>query len=374
MSTKPESESDGVKVGFDAQIFRLLANGGISRYFTQLISGLNQYTKSEAIPLFRFHGSELLGGQDLQRLHWAMFWGLRKLGYDPAARPVNFDAKKYDFNIYHATYYQAPPPKQGRLKYPLVSTVYDMTPEELPEHFGLRKPHAHKKAWLEASRAIVCVSTASADAVGNYWPHLARRLHVIHLSTQFWGQTGKPPKEKAEQPFFLYIGRRESYKQVKLIWSLLSRVPGSELVMVGGGPLRRHERTYLFKLGIEHRVKTIKADDSTLVWLYQHCAATVIPSLSEGFSLPLIESLACNAPILASDLPVHREVGGGYATLLSPHSPNHWHDALVAALEGQIPKPSQKLTPKDLEDLRNHFSIARMARDHASFYGTINRR
>jgi glycosyltransferase involved in cell wall biosynthesis len=144
--------------------------------------------------------------------------------------------------------------------------------------------------------------------------------------------------------------------------------------MVGGGPLRRHERKYLIKLGVEHKVKTIKANDSNLAWLYQHCAATLIPSLSEGFSLPLIESLACNAPILASDLPVHREVGSGYATLLSPHSPNHWRDALVAALEGQIPKPSEKLTPKDLEDLRNHFSIARMARDHASLYGTINRR
>jgi glycosyltransferase involved in cell wall biosynthesis len=52
------------------------------------------------------------------------------------------------------------------------------------------------------------------------------------------------------------------------------------------------------------------ADDRTLEWAYAEAACLVFPSIAEGFGLPIVEALSYGLPVLASDIPVHREVGG----------------------------------------------------------------
>ena len=61
--------------------------------------------------------------------------------------------------------------------------------------------------------------------------------------------------------------------------------------------------------------------DAALQYCYQHARMLVFPSQVEGFGLPIIESLANGLPVLASDTPIHREVGGehiGYFPLDTP--------------------------------------------------------
>ena len=53
--------------------------------------------------------------------------------------------------------------------------------------------------------------------------------------------------------------------------------------------------------------------DGDLDYGYRHAAGLITTSLAEGFNLPIVESLSRGCPVLASDLPVHREVGGAYA-------------------------------------------------------------
>ena len=50
--------------------------------------------------------------------------------------------------------------------------------------------------------------------------------------------------------------------------------------------------------------------DATLSWLYDHAFATAMPTITEGFGLPLVESLLRGVPAFVSDIPVMREVGG----------------------------------------------------------------
>lgn len=63
----------------------------------------------------------------------------------------------------------------------------------------------------------------------------------------------------------------------------------------------------------------------TLLKLYQGAAATVFPSWDEGFGFPPLEAAACGVPVLASDIPVHREILGDTAWFFQPDSV----DALV---------------------------------------------
>ena len=64
-------------------------------------------------------------------------------------------------------------------------------------------------------------------------------------------------------------------------------------------------------------------------------AAVVVPSWYEGFGLPALEALACGTPVVAADLPAHREVLGDQAELVPPSDPG----ALAAALGRVLEDP-----------------------------------
>ena len=59
-----------------------------------------------------------------------------------------------------------------------------------------------------------------------------------------------------------------------------------------------------------------RLDDDELAWLYRHCAVSISLSRDEGFGLTPIEAIACGAPLVVSDIPVHRENVGGVARLV----------------------------------------------------------
>lgn len=64
------------------------------------------------------------------------------------------------------------------------------------------------------------------------------------------------------------------------------------------------------------------------------CVALCLPSRYEGFGLPVLEALAAGRPALASDIPAHREVAGGQATLLPAEDVQAWAHALVQVCAG----------------------------------------
>jgi len=359
-----------VRICFDQQIFRLLAKGGISRSFADLIDGLPAAGLDVRLP-FRLHGNAHLHGPGLIRLPIQLFQLLRRLGIDPStamACAAHGSTAAGQACLLHATYYLGPPPQQ--LPCPLVSTLHDMIPELLSEQapLGRGADRVHKLAWLEASTAIVSVSASSAAALISLAPHLAARITVIHHGTRFLGLRPRPCSRMPRQPFLLAVGRRGGYKNTDLLFELLPQLPQS-LVLAGGGPLRRHERERLRRHGLVDRVHVLNPDDAQLAWLYRHCSAVLVPSLAEGFSLPLIEALACDAPVVASDLPVHGEIGGRFATLCDPRDAVAWRRVLAGPR--LPPRPSQRLSPGQAAALQRHYSLPRMLADYRAFYRSL---
>ncbi|MBI5723885.1 MAG: glycosyltransferase family 4 protein [Planctomycetes bacterium] len=87
------------------------------------------------------------------------------------------------------------------------------------------------------------------------------------------------------------------------------------------------------------------AGDAEVAFAYENARAMVFPSVAEGFGLPIIESLSRGLPVLASDIPVHREVGGQYCTYFSLFSPRELADLLIRCLKQEnflkAPPPGQ---------------------------------
>jgi glycosyltransferase involved in cell wall biosynthesis len=69
----------------------------------------------------------------------------------------------------------------------------------------------------------------------------------------------------------------------------------------------------------------------------------LLPSDAEGFGLPVLEALACGAPVLASDIPPLREVGGNAVRYVPPGQPEAWASAILEALGDPAMLPPPRL-------------------------------
>jgi glycosyltransferase involved in cell wall biosynthesis len=220
---------------------------------------------------------------------------------------------------------------------------------------------------------IISVSDASSADLLDIKPNLADRLVTIHHANSLSRiDKGTLPAAGSSRPYFLYVGTREAYKNwiqaLKGLSRSLSVLGEYLLVFAGGGPPSQAELSTIELLGLSGRVHFLSPDDQQLALLYSMASAVLVPSLAEGFSFPLIEALALDTPIFCSDITVHREVGEGFCTFLSPLKTQEWADAM-ASVASFLP-PSKALGDIYQEKLA-YFSHPRPVNEHKAIYASI---
>src|SRR5262249_37885404 len=122
------------------------------------------------------------------------------------------------------------------------------------------------------------------------------------------------PADPAAPPLLLHVGTNIPRKRVDVLLDVAAAVrrslPGARLVKVGGAlppDLARRAESLGLAGGV---VELPFLDWPTLAAVYRRASLVLLPSEAEGFGLPAAEALACGVPMLASDLPALREVGG----------------------------------------------------------------
>ncbi|HEX8697784.1 MAG TPA: glycosyltransferase family 1 protein [Myxococcaceae bacterium] len=149
------------------------------------------------------------------------------------------------------------------------------------------------------------------------------------------------------RPFLLHVGSSIPRKRLDVLFDVFAalRAQHPELRLVQqGGALTPAQREQVSRLGLgEALLQPPKLDRATLAGLYRRALAVLVPSEAEGFGLPVIEALACGAPVVASNLPVLREVGGDACTYCPVGGVEAWAHALHALLSGQTPPPARAL-------------------------------
>jgi glycosyltransferase involved in cell wall biosynthesis len=214
---------------------------------------------------------------------------------------------------------------------PFVATVHDAS---IPTGHRRRR-HAYKRAlWPWAARrarALVAVSAFARQETTARFGVPAAKIEVIHSG---------PGLAEAEQtgdgsaipstPYFLYVGDLTGRKNVPFLVRAFDRAGvDATLLLVGRADDGYDEvRGELAKASRPDRIRILEnASDGDVDGLYRSAVALVTPSLYEGFGFTPLEAMARGCPVLASDIPPHREISGSGALLVPPDDEADWADS-----------------------------------------------
>jgi glycosyltransferase involved in cell wall biosynthesis len=131
-------------------------------------------------------------------------------------------------------------------------------------------------------------------------------------------------------PYLLYVGNRRAHKNVPGLFRgfALSGVDESVKLVLSGDPdAQTEELAHRLKLN-GRVVYTGEVSDETLARYYRGALVLVLPSLYEGFGLPVVEAMACGTPVIASNIPALRETARDAALLVDPGEAESIADAV----------------------------------------------
>ncbi len=255
----------------------------------------------------------------------------------------------------------AVPPHPG---VPLVVTVYDVAPTLFPESFPARGRRFHSQGMAAAARRADVVLTLSEAAAAEIAQHSTIPSDRIRVVPHGVADVVVDPAVRravltsrglAGRPYVLWVGSLEPRKGVGTLVAAMASLrrrqaqrPGGrsvsapwvrevQLVLAGfPGWLNRDllPATDAAALGSAIHQLGVVAEDE--LWsLYAGATVFAFPSRHEGFGLPVLEAMSQGTAVLASDIPVIREVAGAAARLVPPDDVEAWADALEDLLKDE---------------------------------------
>ncbi len=242
-------------------------------------------------------------------------------------------------DLFHSTTLAWPSGFEG----PVVTTCFDLTFLTHPEcHTAMNRLHC-LEGMLEATLAeshVIAISEATAAEVKEHFATPSQRLSVIPIAAGAdWAPRDTDVMRGALDAlgvpgeFFLAVGTREPRKNLmRLLDAHAALEPGLRadvpLVVAGGSGWNSSELDQRLEqsesvIALGHVDRTVLGD------LYSCAKAFVYPSLAEGFGLPILEAMACGAPVITSNRSSMPEVAGEAALLVDPEDTEAITNALI---------------------------------------------
>ncbi|SFS40579.1 glycosyltransferase family 4 protein [Saccharopolyspora flava] len=230
-------------------------------------------------------------------------------------------------DVVHGTNFVLPPPARAAG----VVTIHDLAFLDDP---SLAEADLPALVRLSAQRArVVCTPTeAVADQVAERLDVAREKLAVTPLGVDpEWFSAAPVPDGRIPGEYLLFVGADGPRKGLDVLRAALSpELP--PLVIAGPGAAGE----------VDGVIRTGYVSDERLRSLVAGASALVLPSRDEGFGLPVLEALACDVPVVCSDLPALREVSAGHAIHTPVGDPLALREALHRALTSPpAPEPGR---------------------------------
>lgn len=299
-----------------------------------------------------------------------LFPGFSRLAHD-ADRIINrfWDYPRYlrkrrgEFDLFHVVDHS-----YGSLVHVLPPDRTVITCHDLNTFHCLLDPTGHRRSWVhravarrvldgfrQASR-VACDSAATRDELLAYRLVPPERAVVVHngvhpscspepdhiADQEVTGLLGRAHPETID---LLHVSSTVPRKRIDILLrvfaSVRNKFPRARLIRVGG-PFTAGQSALVEHLCLRDAVLVLPfLDRKALAAVYRRAAIVVHPSDYEGFGLPVIEALACGTPVVASDLPVFREVGGSAATYCPVADVPAWSKNVFELLCERRERPDQ---------------------------------
>lgn len=319
-----------MKIVFDCRYIRLGPHDGISRYTAGLVRGLA-----------RLHPLTMLISDERQleklpELPWVRGPSVTGLGELLTGRLLN----KLKPDVVYT-----PMQTMGSLgrRYRLIVTLHDLIyytnrtpPRELNWSVRLLWRLYHLAWWpqrllLNRADAVVTVSETSRELITRY--RLTRRPVVVVPNAVDHRQPSPRPVPPERE--LVYMGSFMPYKDVDVVVRALHELPGYRLQLMSR--ISPGERDRLSALAPTGRVVFCDgASDEEYFRVLHSATALVSASRDEGFGIPLIEAMSVGTPVVVSDIPIFREIGGAAASYFTPGNPSE-----LAAMVRSLEEPGQ---------------------------------
>ncbi|MEM0925081.1 MAG: glycosyltransferase family 1 protein [Planctomycetota bacterium] len=362
-----------MKVLYEGAIYQMLRQGGVARCFSELITHLpSNYhpvlmAPAEHPPALDRQDLDSIGVKTEPPISW-----LRKWTREAMQRAIANEFNDTEADVEHWTYYNGlcrrPMARSDR---PLVVTVLDFVHEAFPQLDPSGTHIALKRRAIEIADRLICISHATFAELKTRYPSSSAKASVVPLGTSLQDVAAAPlPHELIGHPYVLFVGRRNSYKNFSLVWHAWNRIrpslPSEARLVVAGPPVKRRERVELGWSEESQAISLPNVNDAVLRSLYEHANAFVFPSRAEGFGLPSLEAMACQTPVLVSDLPVMREVVGNAGYYFGVDELSHLAELMSAAISASLPAVTS-VTERGVERARR-FTWQKTAMQTASIY------
>ncbi|MEZ4620307.1 MAG: glycosyltransferase family 1 protein [Caldilineaceae bacterium] len=331
------------------------SDAGLSRYAQQLAFQLftNHSAEIDLTLFYNAHSSHTLPSalqqipsQTLSLGQYA--WRLSVLAGQLSQRPT-YETRLPAGQIYHATEHLLP-----YLRRPTLLTVHDLIFERYPEHHKLTNRlflTVGMRLFVRRASAIVAVSQQTKRDLIELYQTPAEKIQVIYqgIDPSFAPATADQVERIREtyapravdgrcRPYLLMLGTLEPRKNHLTAMKALLRLkaaglPHALLVVGGEGWLFEPIRQQVAALALQndvHFTGYVPAED--LAPLYGGAACVLQPSLYEGFGFPVLEAMACGAPVICSNVSSLPEAAGAAALMVDPLD----DEALAAAVQRVI--------------------------------------
>ena len=322
---------------------------GAGRYVLELVKRLAQRSDLDLTVLCRRDDAE----------RWKAIGGALLVDRAPPARPLRLAWEQMELprileqlsvEVHHGPHYTMP----ARASIPTVVTVHDMTFFDHPEWHERAKVLFFRRAIRQSAARAAALITASSAAASRITDVLGPdvNLHLIPhgVDRDKYRPLAADEREAAatdeelrakmgvRQPYVAFVGTLEPRKDVPNLVRAFDKVAGDlpDLrLILAGAPGWGVEAVEAAISSSRHRNRVRRVgyvDERDKVALMRGAAALAYPSREEGFGLPVLEALACGAPLITTSGTSMADVVGDAARLFTPADV----EELAAAVDEQV--------------------------------------
>jgi glycosyltransferase involved in cell wall biosynthesis len=278
--------------------------------------------------------------------------------------PRYLQSQVQQFDLFHVsdhTYAQLvhvlPPERTGVYCHDIDAFRSVLEPAQEPRPAWYRAMAERILTGLQQAAVVFYSTTAVRQQIEQYdLLDPARLIHAPYGTSSEFSVSPQPhtamPSLPAP-PFILHVGSCIPRKRIDVLLEIFTKLrsphPNLSLVKVGGDWTEAQQQQ-ISQLRVGDSICHLhNLDRLQLAALYRQASAVLLTSEAEGFGLPIIEALACGALVVASDLPVLREVGGSAIAYCPVSDITAWVDQLDQFLADPTQAPAAALRQQQAE-------------------------